>query len=142
MLVKIFKWFFILAPFVYFDLVLDASGTPRQFYLSLFLFTSYLIVLFKKIQISIPKTYSYIFGCYILIIVLNSIFQNNYIQVIEIIKQIQYFLFFMLAYNINWHENKNKVANGIITFLVIILSFGSMELLYVLVNNQVNFTNK
>jgi len=25
MLAKIFKWFFILAPFVYFDLVLDAS---------------------------------------------------------------------------------------------------------------------
>ncbi len=141
MLANIFKWFFILAPFVYFDLVLDASGTPRQFYLSLFLFASYLIVLLKKIYLNIPKTYSYIFGSYLLIIILNSIFQNNHIEVIEIIKQIQYFLFFILAYNLNWRENKNNVANGVITFLVIIISFGSIELLYILLNNEVDLTN-
>ena len=141
MLANIFKWFFILAPFVYFDLVHDASGTPRQFYLSLFLFTSYLIVLIKKIALNIPKTYSYIFGSYLLIIILNSIFQNNHIEVIEIIKQIHYYLFFILAYNINWRENNNNVANGIITFLVIILSFGSIELLYVLLNNEIDLTN-
>ena len=141
MLANIFKWFFILAPFVYFDLVLDASGTPRQFYLSLLLFASYLIVLIKKIDLNIPKTYSYIFGSYLLIIILNSIFQNSHIEVIGIIKQIQYFLFFILAYNLNWRENNNSVINGIITFLIIILSFGSIELLYTLLNNEVDLTN-
>ena len=141
MLANIFKWFFILAPFVYFDLVLDASGTPRQFYLSLFLFASYLIVLIKKIDLNIPKTYSYIFVSYLLIIILSSLFQNNHIEIIELIKQIQYFLFFILAYNVNWRENKNNVAYGIITFLIIILSFGSIELLYVLLNSEIDLTN-
>ena len=140
MLANIFKWFFILAPFVYFDIVLDGSGTPRQFYLSIFLFVSFLIVLIKKTQLNIPKTYSYIFGTYLFIIIINSIFQNNHVEVIEIIKQIQYFLFFILVYNINWRENKNTIAQGIITFLLIILSFGSIELIYVLLNNEVNLT--
>lgn len=141
MLENIFKWFFIIAPLVYFDLVLDASGTPRQFYLALFLSASYLIVLIKKINLNIPRTYSYVFGSYLFIIVLNSIFQNSHIQVIEITKQIQYFLFFILVYNINWRENKNSVIKGIITFLIIILSFGSIELLYALLNNEVDLTN-
>jgi O-antigen ligase/Tfp pilus assembly protein PilF len=77
----------------------------------------------------------------LLIIILNSIFQNSHIEVIEIIKQIQYFLFFILVYNINWRENNNSVIKGIITFLIIILSFGSIELLYILLNNKVDLTN-
>ena len=141
MLENIFKWFFIIAPLVYFDLVLDASGTPRQFYLAIYLFASYLIVLIKKIDLNIPRTYSYVFGSYLSIIFLNSMLQNNHIEVIEIIKQIQYFLFFILVYNINWRENKNSVTKGIITFLIIILSFGSIELLYTLLNNEVGLTN-
>lgn len=142
MLANLYKWFFIIAPFVYLDLVFDASGTPRQLYLSLFLFASYLIVIIKKIHVSIPRTYSSLFVLYLFIIISNSIFQNKHIEVIEIIKQIQYFLFFILVCNIKWSSNINSLVNGIISFLVIILFFGSIELLYVLLNNEADFTNK
>lgn len=141
MLANIFKWFFIISPFVYFDLVFDASGTPRQLYLSFFLFIAYFIILIKKIKLKIPKVFSYIYLSYLFIIILNSLFRSNYIDTIEVVKRIEYFLFFILIYNINWLENKNKVINGIITFLIIILCLGTFELLYIMLNNQTDLSN-
>ena len=114
MLGKILKWFFIISPFIYFDLVFDASGTPRQFYLSIILFITYLTIILKKIIIKIPKTFSIIYILYLSIIILLSLFNDGYIDTIEIIKRIEYYLFFILLYNINWNSNKNIFISGII----------------------------
>ena len=141
MLANIFKWFFIISPFVYFDLVFDASGTPRQLYLSFFLFIAYFIILIKKIKLKTPKVFSYIYLSYLFIIILNSLFRSNYVETIEVVKRIEYFLFFILIYNINWLENKHKVINGIITFLIIILCLGTFEILYIILNNQTDLSN-
>ena len=74
-------------------------------------------------------------------IIINSIFQKNHVEIFEIIKQCQYLLFFILAYNINWSENKKSIIKGIINFSIIILSFGSLEILYVLIYNIGDLTD-
>lgn len=141
MLANILKWFFLISPFIYFDIVFDASGTPRVLYLSLFLLISYFIVLINKIELKVPIFFFYIYLSYLCSIIINSLYINSYIEIIEIVKRSEYFLFFILVYNIGWIDNKNRAVKGIITFLVIILFMGSLELLYIILNNDVDISN-
>ena len=138
MLANILRWFFIISPFVFYDQVLDASGTPRQLYLSCLLFVSYLVIIFKRISLTIPKIFSILFLAYLTSILINSSAQDTQIQIIEIVKHVEYFLFFILVYNVNWNIKNNLVVKGIITFLLIILALGSLEIIYLIISENID----
>jgi O-antigen ligase len=131
------KWFFIIAPFIYFNGVLDASGTPRLLYLNIALLVAYSIISFTKVVLTFPKVYTTLYSVYILIFVLSSLFVSSFVDYIEIIKRIDYFLFFILVYSIRSCSAKQKLLQGVVSFLVIIILIGFSQLV-LLVGSQPN----
>ena len=134
MLQVILKWCFILFPFIYFNLVMDASGTPRLLFLSLVLVSSFLIVWVRKKTLKAPIYFVIIFTSYIFVVLVNSLIIDSDVDIIEIIKLIDYFLFLILLFNVNWDEHKIKFSSGVITLLVIILALGYLQILFILFN--------
>ena len=131
------KWFFIIAPFIYFDGVLDASGTPRLLFLSVSLLLAYSSSLFSNTQLCIPKNYTFIYFSYILVLFFSAIYNSNYIDYVEIIKRVEYFMFFILVYSyVSINNNNRHLLKGIVTFLAIIISIGVIQLVYLTILQQ------
>ena len=130
------KWFFIIAPFIYFDGVLDASGTPRLLFLSVSLLLAYSASLFSNTKLCIPKNYTFIYLSYILVLFFSAMYNSNYIDYVEIIKRIEYFMFFVLVYSDVSNNNNRNLLKGIVTFSVIIISIGVIQLVYLTILQQ------
>ena len=130
------KWFFIIAPFIYFDGVLDASGTPRLLFLSVSLLLAYSACLFSNTKLCIPKNYTFIYLSYILVLFFSAMYNSNYIDYVEIIKRIEYFMFFVLVYSDVSNNNNRNLLKGIVTFSVIIISIGVIQLVYLIILQQ------
>ena len=130
------KWFFIIAPFIYFDGVLDASGTPRLLFLSVGLLLAYSASLFSNTKLCIPKNYTFIYLSYILVLFFSAMYNSNYIDYVEIIKRIEYFMFFVLVYSDVSNNNNRNLLKGIVTFSVIIISIGVIQLVYLTILQQ------
>ena len=131
MLAQLFKWFFVLLPFVYYYGVLDASGTPRLLFLCLFLVLGFGVHLFKNHELKIPKTYSLLFLIYLLICCSTSLINANFIDYIDLIKRGAYFLFFILIYNLNDAKSESTLLEGVQIFIGISLFFGLTEFLLI-----------
>lgn len=129
---RFLKWLFVLIPFVYYDFVLDASGTPRVMYLSSCMFLCYLWCFIKSIKIKIPTTFSIIYVCYLVVILLSSLYNNSYVDYVELIKRIDYFLFFILIYNLENKIERQRVISGVILLLWIAIIFGLIQYVSVL----------
>lgn len=131
------KWFFIIAPFIYFDGVLDASGTPRLLFLSVSLLLGYSASLFSNTKLCIPKNYTFIYLSYILVLFFSAMYNTNYIDYVEIINRIEYFMFFILVYSyVSSNNNNRNLLKGIVTFSVIIISIGVIQLVYLTILKQ------
>ena len=117
---------------MYFDLVLDASGSSRLLFLSASLFLGYLYCFIKNIQLKVPKTFSAIYSSYILVVLLSTYLSGNYIDYIEILKRVVYFTFFILVYNFQTTIEKQKVIKGIVLFLSVSIFFGLIQYLSLL----------
>lgn len=132
MIAQLLKWFFILIPFVYYDFVLDASGSPRLLYLCVSLFLGYLLCFVKQVELKIPRTFSLLYAAYLLLVVLSAFYNRNYIDFTEIVKRLAYFFFFILVYNIERELNKQKLIKGIVAFLWIVIILGIIQYLSVM----------
>ena len=130
------KWFFIIAPFIYFDGVLDTSGTPRLLFLSVGLLLAYSASMFSNTKLCIPKNYTFIYLSYILVLFFSAMYNSNYIDYVEIIKRIEYFMFFVLVYSDVSDNNNRNLLKGIVTFSVIIISIGVIQLVYLTILQQ------
>ena len=131
MIAQLFKWFFVLLPFVYYYGVLDASGTPRLLFLCFFLVLGFGIHLFKNQELKIPKTYGLLFLIYLLTCSSTSIINGNFIDYIDLIKRGAYFLFFILIYNLKDAKSESTLLKGIQVFIGISLFFGLTEFLLI-----------
>ena len=121
---------------MYFDLVLDASGSSRLLFLSASLFLGYLYCFIKNIQLKVPKTFSVIYSSYILVVLLSACLSGNYIDYTEILKRLVYFTFFILVYNFQTTIEKQKVIKGIILFLSVSIFFGLIQYLSLLITHS------
>ncbi len=134
MLAKLLKWFFILLPFIYFDGVLDSSGTPRLLFLSLFLCVAFSLSLLKNIQIKVPKTFTLIYVLYLVSVAYSSAVNGAFIDFVEILKRLEYYLFFILVYSLDDEFSNKIIHKGYIAFLCIIVGFGLIQLLMISYN--------
>ncbi len=130
MIGKLVHYFLILVPFIYFDKVLDASGTPRLLFLSVFLMLAYLLCFIKNIQITYPKHFTSVYFIYIGALLVSS-YTRNYIDYVELIKRIEYILFFILIFNIDKKSSDRYLITGSVYFVGIILLFGFIQLLWI-----------
>ena len=139
MISNFFKFFFIVLPFVYYDFILDASGSPRLLFLSISLFIVYLMSFLQKVELKTPKIFSGIYLTYLFVVIIIAIISGNYIDYIEIIKRTIYFLFFIQIYNLKTEISRQKIISGIVVFLWMILIFGLIQYLaLILQGNQDN----
>ena len=136
MISKYLKYFFILLPFVYYGFILDASGTPRLLFLAGSLFVVYLISYIKKVPLRIPKIYSGIYLTYLFVVLGSAISSGNYVDYIEIIKRTIYFLFFIQIYNLSTDIARQKLIQGIVVFLGVIISFGLIQYLMLILQGE------
>jgi O-antigen ligase/lipoprotein NlpI len=137
MIGKFLKWFFILVPFIYFDGVFDASGTPRLLFLSIGLLIAYSICFLKKIDLQIPREFAIIYVLYIFAIFLNSLFYRSFIDYAEIIKRIDYFLFFILVFSSINTSGEKHIIKGLVSFLCTIIFIGLLQLLTVYLGDSI-----